>query len=212
MTSRWQDLADDDSVADYDARSQLRLAEVRAAGTSEHAEADLVAQLRPGGGSVLDAGCGTGRVSRRLAHLGYAVTGVDSDPRMLAIARDHDGGPPDQVTYVKADLTAYQGDLVDVVLAAGNVIPLLAPGTLELALRSLSAHLRPGGLLVCGYGLDTDHLPSGCPTTSIEQVEAAATTTALTLLTRWGTWVGGPFTGEYAVEVRAAQPRSAHAD
>jgi len=36
--------------------------------------------------SVLDVGCGTGRLSARLEALGAAVVGLDLDPRMLAIA------------------------------------------------------------------------------------------------------------------------------
>lgn len=200
--SRWQDIADDDSVSDYESRAAAQLAQVRAAGHSVHAEADRVARLLPDGGSVLDAGCGTGRVSRRLAELGYAVTAVDSDPRMLAIARALDAEAPLGVTYVDADLAAYRGDRVDLVLAAGNVIPLLAPGTLQATLQALADHLRPGGWLVSGYGLDEDHLPSGCPVTPVDDVESAATSAGLSLLHRWGTWEGSPFAGDYTVEVR----------
>ncbi|NEE31692.1 SAM-dependent methyltransferase, partial [Streptomyces sp. SID7982] len=42
----------------------------------------------------------------------------------------------------------------DLVLAAGNVIPLLAPGTGPAVVGQLAAVLRPGGLLVTGMGLD----------------------------------------------------------
>jgi SAM-dependent methyltransferase len=39
-------------------------------------------------GRALDAACGTGRHSGRLAELGHEVTGVDGSPEMLEIARD----------------------------------------------------------------------------------------------------------------------------
>lgn len=38
---------------------------------------------------VLDVGCGTGKVGRLLAARGCEVLGVEPDPRMAAVARDH---------------------------------------------------------------------------------------------------------------------------
>src|SRR5207248_11729946 len=56
--------------------------EVRAAsGQDVHGEADFVQAL--GARSVLDAGCGTGRVGRELARRGLEVVGVDLDPAMI---------------------------------------------------------------------------------------------------------------------------------
>jgi len=42
--------------------------------------------------SVLDVGCGTGRLSARLEALGATVVGLDLDPRMLAIASTRTSG------------------------------------------------------------------------------------------------------------------------
>jgi len=44
-------------------------------------------QARKTGGPVLDLACGTGRVALPLARAGFAVTGVERAPGMLAIAR-----------------------------------------------------------------------------------------------------------------------------
>ncbi|OGI43577.1 MAG: methyltransferase [Candidatus Muproteobacteria bacterium RBG_16_64_11] len=41
------------------------------------------------GEHLLDVGCGTGYFTRRFAHSGSKVTGIDSDPAMLAFARRH---------------------------------------------------------------------------------------------------------------------------
>src|SRR5271165_1492748 len=68
--------------ADYDERF-VRLA---AQGHDVHGEADLVASL--GLRSVLDAGCGTGRVAIELSRRGLEVVGVDLDLAMLAVARE----------------------------------------------------------------------------------------------------------------------------
>lgn len=49
-------------------------------------------------GSVLDIGCGTGRISHRLHEKGYTVTGVDYSEEMVAVAQTGAG------TYIKADM------------------------------------------------------------------------------------------------------------
>ena len=47
-------------------------------------ELDEVAAMLPAGASVLELGCGTGRLSSRLAAFGLRVTGVDESADMLA--------------------------------------------------------------------------------------------------------------------------------
>lgn len=45
--------------------------------------------LAPNGGSVLDLGCGMGEpIARYLIEAGYALTGVDSSPSMIALCRE----------------------------------------------------------------------------------------------------------------------------
>src|SRR5687768_18622496 len=61
-------------------------AERAAAGQNVHGEADFVEAFKPE--SVLDAGCGTGRVGAELARRRIEVVGVDIDHRMLNTARD----------------------------------------------------------------------------------------------------------------------------
>ena len=78
--NRWLHTKDLSGEA-YDARYDRRAA----AGENVHGEADLVMRFTPA--SVLDAGCGTGRVARELAHRGVDVVGVDHGLDMLATAR-----------------------------------------------------------------------------------------------------------------------------
>jgi SAM-dependent methyltransferase len=78
--SRWS-TSDAPRGDDYDERWS-RLAK---RGFDIHGEADLVSSYGPT--TVLDAGCGTGRVSVELARRGITVTGVDLDDHMLAAAR-----------------------------------------------------------------------------------------------------------------------------
>lgn len=60
-----------------------------------------LADLRPGE-NALDAGCGTGLYTRRLADSGATVTGIDADPEMLAAARLE----APAATFVQGDVTA----------------------------------------------------------------------------------------------------------
>jgi SAM-dependent methyltransferase len=162
---------------------------------------------------VLDAGCGTGRVAIRLAELGYRVLGVDVDSSMLAEARRV---RPD-LRWLNADLAVLPGfselagpDLAtaedsgfDLVVAAGNVIPLLAPGTLSVTVRRLAAVLAPGGLLVAGFGLDSAHLPAGCPVTPAADYLAACAEAGLTEVARHGGWDGTEPSDGYLVSVHS---------
>ena len=62
-----------------------RFADLAATGVDVHGEADCVTRLGPA--SVLDAGCGTGRVAAELARRGIDVVGIDRDASMIATAR-----------------------------------------------------------------------------------------------------------------------------
>ena len=49
---------------------------------------DRFASLLPAGGSILDIGCGSAEpIARHLIESGFAVTGVDSSPGMIAMCR-----------------------------------------------------------------------------------------------------------------------------
>jgi SAM-dependent methyltransferase len=51
-------------------------------------EPEIVHAAVPPGASILELGCGTGRILRPLAALGHPVTGVDDSPDMLARVPD----------------------------------------------------------------------------------------------------------------------------
>lgn len=50
----------------------------------ELGEGEIVASVLAAGASVLELGCGAGRITRQLVRLGYRVTAVDESPEMLA--------------------------------------------------------------------------------------------------------------------------------
>lgn len=130
--------------------------ELAASGKDVHGEAAYVAALVPPGARVLDAGCGTGRVAIELARRGYDVVGVDSDASMLDVARAHAPDLPWHLT----DLAALEDEAAyDLVVAAGNVMIFLAPGTGPEVVRRLADAARPGGLVVSGWRTDELAVP-----------------------------------------------------
>ncbi|NYV72852.1 bifunctional 2-polyprenyl-6-hydroxyphenol methylase/3-demethylubiquinol 3-O-methyltransferase UbiG [Streptomyces sp. UH6] len=197
--SRWNDLTGGTSGEDYAAR----FAALARSGKDVHGEARFCAALVPPGARVLDAGCGTGRVMIRLAELGYDCVGVDLDASMLAVARRE----APELPWYQADLADLDPRALgvaadfDLVVVAGNVFQLVAEGTVAAALERLTAALRPGGLLVSGFGLDADHLPVP-PSLTLRQYDDHCGAAGLTLVDRFATWDADPYDGGgYAVSV-----------
>ncbi|HPX37765.1 MAG TPA: class I SAM-dependent methyltransferase [Mycobacterium sp.] len=190
MTSRWQQTGVPRGD-DYDARWRT-LAE---SGKNIHGEADLVESLLGGSGrTVLDAGCGTGRVAIELARRGYQVTGVDSDPAMLTTAEEK----APELRWEQADLADLPDTVptdFDLILLAGNVMIFLNPGTEQQVVTGLAGRLNPGGLLVAGFSLRADHL-------SLDEYDDCTAAAGLTPVHRWSTWDQQPYSGgDYAVSV-----------
>lgn len=97
-------------------------------------------------GSVLDLGCGTGRVALHLAHRGHAVTGLDVDPELVDAFVERAEGLPATATIGDArdfDL----GAEFDLVLAPMQLLQLFGGREERLrCLRCIAAHLTGGGL------------------------------------------------------------------
>ncbi len=174
-------------------RSQIydrRWEELAAAGHNVHGEADLVETLGPR--SVLDAGCGTGRVAIELYRRGIDVTGVDVDATMLEKAR----AKAPELPWIAADLAAFDlGRTFDVVVLAGNVMIFLAPGTEAAVMARVAAHVVPGGALVAGFSLEPGRL-------DLAAYDAHTAAADLELAERWATWDRQPYDGgSYSVSV-----------
>jgi SAM-dependent methyltransferase len=196
--TRWSEVSGGPGAA---TAYQQRFDDLAAKGMDIHGEAAFVASLMSPPVRVLDAGCGTGRVAIQLTALGYHCTGVDADAAMVEVAEKRDPS----TTWVRQDLSRLQlrAQAFEIAVLAGNVIPLLAPGTLLSAVERIVAHLQPGGLLVAGFGLDAAHLPQGCPVTPLADYDRACEVTGLSFVQRYGTWDRKPWHegGGYAVSV-----------
>lgn len=187
MSEAWRQWRAVTDLDEYDTRWD-RLA---AAGEPVHGEADFVAALGPS--SVLDAGCGTGRLAIELARRGLDVVGVDADPDMIERAwrRDPDLG------WVIADLAQLDlGRTFDAVVLAGNVLPFVEPDDRAAAVRCCAEHLAPGGCLVSGASLR-----AGWP--SVTDLDAWSTAAGLEPSSRYAGWGREPWAqgAPYAVSV-----------
>jgi SAM-dependent methyltransferase len=197
VSSRWQD-TDAPRGDAYDERWR-RLA---AAGQGIHGEADLIEALlrETGGGRVLDAGCGTGRVAIELAARGFDVVGVDLDEAMLDAAR----AKAPELAWIHADLreaSSHVDSEFDVVALPGNVMIFVERGTEATVIAQLASLLVPGGLFVAGFQLSTGRL-------RLDRYDKDCAAAGLELVDRWATWDREPFDGgDYAVSVHRLTSR-----
>ena len=167
--SQWRRRVDLDA---YDDRWRQMAAE----GENPHGEADLVCGFEPR--SVLDGGCGTGRVGIELARRGLDVTGVDLDEEMLDRAR----AKAPELTWVRSDLAELDlGRTFEAVVLAGNVIAFVTPTARPAAVAGCARHLAAGGRLVAGFSLR-----AGWPTP--EEYDRWCADAGLGLEHRWSTW------------------------
>ena len=106
---------------------------------------ELLGEVR--GKKVLDAGCGEGYLSRKLAILGANVTAIDSSPRMLEIAKDR---TPDHLPVKYAhgsceDLHDFEDGCFDMIVS-NMVIHDLA--NYDLAFTEMYRLLGHGGTFI----------------------------------------------------------------
>jgi SAM-dependent methyltransferase len=169
---------------------QARFDALAEQGVDVHGESSLIRSLDPR--SVLDAGCGTGRVAIELARHGVDIVGVDVDVSMIAEARRR----APELEWVEADLTCLAlGRTFDVVVMAGNV-PLFCPPEARPALvEACSVHVADGGAMVAGFQLDRGY--------RLDEYDSVCRSVGLTLDRRWSTWDCSPFVDDaaYAVSV-----------
>jgi len=110
----------------------------------EHA----INRLQPTGQMrILDLATGTGWTARRLAERGFAVTGADFAPDMLAAARELAGARRLSIPFLDGDAEAlpFDAGAFDAVISTFGVMFALRP---QDAAAEMARVTRPGGRLV----------------------------------------------------------------
>ena len=150
-------------------------ADLEASGQNAHGEADFVSRFSPA--TVLDAGCGSGRVAIELARRGCDVIGVDLDGPFIDAAKVK----APELDFRLDDLANVQLDRTfDVVVMAGNVMIFVAPGTEQAVVSNMARHLSRGGRLIAGFQLNRK--------LTVDSYQASALAAGLELEEHWSTW------------------------
>jgi SAM-dependent methyltransferase len=130
------------------------LAYIHDAGFSSHARRmapGLLALLRDAGlarGLVVDAGCGSGVLTRMLLNAGYDVLGIDISPAMIRLARRR----APEASYRVASLDRIDLPRATAVLAIGEIVSYLcSPTAVMRFFRNASAALDRQGLLLFDF-------------------------------------------------------------
>ena len=104
-------------------------------------EPEIVHAAIPAGASVLELGCGVGRMTHDLVGLGHPVTAVDESAEMLAHVR---GAETVQARIEDLDL----GRAFDCVLLASHFVNAADPDERRSILEVCARHVAPDGLVV----------------------------------------------------------------
>jgi SAM-dependent methyltransferase len=104
-------------------------------------------ELAVGKKTVLDLGCGTGRLAAALAS-GREVVGVDPAAAMLTAARQRQGGSA--VTWIEADARSVRlGRRFELVLLTGHTFQVFLTDNDQRAVcDTIAAHLAPDGTFI----------------------------------------------------------------
>lgn len=120
--------------------------------------AEILAAVE-GAGSVLDAGCGSGRLTVALARTGAETTGIDTSPERLEQARGRAERAGVELRLLLADFNDPLPFLDGAFDAVTSRLALMAARDPVATLRELARTLEPGGRLVTVLWASLDENP-----------------------------------------------------
>ena len=110
------------------------------------AQAEAILACLPAGASVIDLGCGIGRVARLLSDQ-VGIIGVDRDPEVLAAFAEATGSETRLLDFT-TDPEGLPTGSFDAVLFLGNtMMEIVDPMVARSVFMSIAQRLKPGGFL-----------------------------------------------------------------
>jgi SAM-dependent methyltransferase len=109
------------------------------------------------GGLVLELGCGTGSITRRLANKGYDMIGIDNSEEMLEIARFKEYETTEElldknysILYLEQDMRDFElyGTVSAVVSICDSMNYITSNTDLLTVFRLVNNYLDPGGIFI----------------------------------------------------------------
>ena len=146
---KFQDVLAAWDAAPLDAIHPTRSVSEEAYRRSGEAQAKALAPVLPKNGRVVDFGCGDGRVTIPLYHLGVDVVGVDASPKMLDALS---ASAPEVPTRLSdgSDLAEQLGEPVDALICLAVLIHHDYSSSREI-IANLRRAVRRGGRLILDW-------------------------------------------------------------
>lgn len=170
-------------------RYAQRWERIEAEGNDIDGEARAIDAIAERRSTILDAGCGNGRLAGYLARAGHRALGVDLDPHLVDVANTKYSEADFEVADL-ADFTLYDeaGEIkaFDIIVSAGNVQAFLADWERVPALENIAKHLHTSSRYVTGFQLSRGY--------SSPQFTEDAEAAGLKVIQRFGSWQFEPFT------------------
>lgn len=107
-------------------------------------------------GLVLELGCGTGTMTRKMAGKGYDMIGIDISEDMLSLARQR--SEDDGILYLCQDMREFElyGTVSAVICVCDSINYMLSLEDLSKVFSLVANYLDPGGLFI--FDMDTEYL------------------------------------------------------
>lgn len=128
----------------YDQNAESFIAQTRLADMSEHYARFL--EHIPAGGSIIDAGSGSGRDARWFKGQGYAVEAFDASPAMVHATEEFAGVPTRLMTFEDFSWDRK----VDGIWACASLLHV-RPERLSMVLSRLLDALKPNAVIYCSF-------------------------------------------------------------
>ncbi len=107
-------------------------------------------------GLLLELGCGTGSMTRRLANKGFDMIGIDNSDEMLSIAREKNSDS-ENTLYLCQDMREFElyGTVKAVVSVCDSMNYILSEEDLLQVFKLVNNYLDPNGVFI--FDLDTEY-------------------------------------------------------